>query len=639
MHPVLLCALTIAAPGPPLPRAVAWLGSWQAMRSPAVPAPAQDGRSSGDLDGVFDVAWQREGEHLAVTITRRTEAWCGRLCVEVPFPVSEAMLLGCRDLPVRVPLAGQPNGQRWWTWGRGDVLWAVAEAGAERPAMMVASLAHHGVFLLQRDDGPALQLALDAPKLGESVSFALRVRALGEPESLRAEARRWLGVGAEPPLDRAVADRLRAGGFIKVGGSGWAFETAAGQPYYAIGRNLAHLATLAPAEQEQLLDQVVAAKSNTVRLLLPDFHHMPTPTTWNDAGLLRLREAVDRCAARGVRVILCLEYSGAGNQFSNSRHLSDSAGDIYLRDDTFAVYRRRAEAVVTAFRDDPAVLAWDITNEPFVDADPRSQVLASGFRAWLRQRYGTLAGLQAAWGAAPDSFEAAALPQEEEYERQSTPAARDFFTFAQRLLAEGLIRRARRVRELDPNHLITLSGGFPRLLRGHRGAELFDFWAPHSYDLWVNGPVIDEHVAYLVQTLRWALPDRPRPVVLEEFGISEGPNYPEALRAEHIAQFLAAGQRHGLAGVMHWWDMTPAQDEAFATAAPYRLADRPGGPASGFLLPPEAEYVNVFYARYMTAAPGAGPGGAAGGRPRVRFVGTADEAPGLGPLATLRAGS
>jgi len=612
----------LAVTAPPLPRVAAWLGSWQAMQSPAVGAPERDGQGEGNLDGVFDVAWQRDGEHLAVTITRRTDAWCGRLSVEVPFPTSDALVLGCRDLPVRIPLAGQPNGQRWWTWGRGDVLWAVAEAGEERPAVMVDSLIHHGVFLLKRDDGAALQFGLDAPKLGESVSFELSVRDRGEPQALRAEARQWLGIGADPALDHGAAARFRTTGFVKVARDGWAFETADGQPYYANGRNLAHLATLAPAEQEALLDQVVAAKSTTVRLLLPDFHHMPTPDTWNAEGLVRLKEAVDRCAARGVRVIICLEYSASGNQFANSRHLSDSPGEIYLRDDTFEVYRRRAEAVIAAFRDDPAVLAWDVTNEPFVDADPKSKLLAEGFRAWQERRAG----------------EVLPMPSQADYEQQSTAAARDYFAFAQGLLADGLIRRARLVRQLDPNHLITLSAGFPRLLRGHAGAELFDFWAPHSYDLWVNGAVIDEHVAMLVQTLRWALPDKPRPVLLEEFGISEGPKYPAGMRIEHIAQFLAAGRRHGLAGVMHWWDMTPAQDAAYAAAEPYGLAPRPAGPTQGFLLPAEEEWNLVFYPRYMTRrAWGKQLAAAFDAGQELRVVGEPDEVPGLVPKQVLRA--
>ena len=142
--------------------------------------------------------------------------------------------------------------------------------------------------------------------------------------------------------------------------------------------------------------------------------------------------------------------------------------------------------------------------------DPTSKVQAVGLRAWC-------AGLRR---AQPPDAASPALPSVAEYEAQSTPEAREYWQWASQALADALISRARMLRKADPNHLITLSAWDPRLFRGRPGAEVFDYWSPHTYDLWLNGPLIERHVLCLVLGQRHALSDRPRPVVIEEFGMS-----------------------------------------------------------------------------------------------------------------------
>ncbi|MCC6444703.1 MAG: cellulase family glycosylhydrolase [Armatimonadetes bacterium] len=168
-------------------------------------------------------------------------------------------------------------------------------------------------------------------------------------------------------------------------------------------------------------------------------------------------------------------------------------------------------------------------------------------------------------------------------QEQSNRPAHDFFAYANALLADSLIARARMVRRADPKHPITLSHGNPRLLRGRAGDQVYDYWSPHTYDLWINGPEISHHALLLVESLRRALPGRPRPVVIEEFGISEGADFPEAMRAEHIRQFIEAARHRGAGSLLHWWEMTPLMYRIYVDASPYR--PRPTARLSPFIFP------------------------------------------------------
>lgn len=68
-------------------------------------------------------------------------------------------------------------------------------------------------------------------------------------------------------------------------------------------------------------------------------------------------------------------------------------------------YRRAAaaltEQIATRYKDHPAVVMWHVHNEYGCHNQPDySDGAAAGFRVWLKNRYGTLDGLNAAWGTA-----------------------------------------------------------------------------------------------------------------------------------------------------------------------------------------------------------------------------------------------
>lgn len=562
-------------------------------------------QGEGMLGTTYQLTWTRQGTHYHVRLTRQDEAVYWRLAVEVQFAREvDYLTLGYGDLPVPLSLqANRKSGQFYWFWENGRPNWLQSQGGGEPVAIVPEAATHHGFFLLRNPDGShGAQFALDAWKPGDSVEWAFRVEwgteatNLGRQDISPPPARLEDG-----PAEEVARSNPLGSGFIRVNAEGTGFQTSDGQPWQAMGRNQWVLPTLPPAEQERILRGMAAAGMTVTRCGLMDCLYRPLPGVWNEEALQRLRETVDRCAAHGIRVIICLEMSAAGYQYSTSTHLSPAWSDLYLHPETVEWYRETVRRVVAPLRHHPGILAWNITNEPAMEPSPNSTLQTTQFRAWLRQRYGTIEALRQFWQT-PDlpAFEAVALPTAIDCEQQHTPAARDYFTWSNAALAEGLIARARIVREADPNHLITISHGNPRLLRGHAGAEVFDFWAPHTYDLWANGPIISDHVLLLRASLEHALPDRRRPVIIEEFGISEDPQFAAAMRSEHIRQFREAVGRWGLAGLMHWWEMTPAM-EAVYTESPTAPWQPPvAAQHLAVYLPPSQEWQLMVYNVYMT---------------------------------------
>jgi len=580
---------------------VAWLGGWEALRAPAVDAPGSDGQTAGDLEKTFHVEWTRDGQALRAKVTKVEDAWVGRLAVEFRLAADAAtMFYGYGDIPVRVPLADVQKGQVLWAWEYGVPSWLIGEGPQSTAGAIIDTTNSHGFFVDRYPDGAfVVHVAVDWPKAaGESVEVDFRLAPGVTPEALRAERRKRLGVGQDPPLNEAKLSEIRDAGFVRVDSTGWGFETSDGKPLRILGQNTPHLVMFSPAEQERILARSEAAGITVTRLLIPDYVYRPTGAL-NEEAYRRLLATVDRCASHGIRVIVCLEYSACAQQYNLTIHHTANWCDLYLMPEMLEWYRSTVERVVAPLRDNPAVLSYDVTNEPDIAKSPMTPTLSAAWHTWLRGRYGTVGDLREAWGT-PDlaDLDAAGAPAQEDYDRQRTQQARDFMAFGGDAIGRSMVARAELVREADPNHLITLSAWDPRLMRGLSGAEVFDYWSPHSYEIYFVGPGISEQVMYQVGLLRRALPDRPRPVVIEEFGLFEDPKFPEPMRAEHCRAFLEAGDRWG-AGMMLWYDLTDGLLAEFAAASQRKLSARTEGPELAFYVAPSEECRVLIYPQYM----------------------------------------
>ena len=362
-------------------------------------------------------------------------------------------------------------------------------------------------------------------------------------------------------------------------------------------QNLPHLAMLSPAEQEKILAQSEAVGVNVTRFLIPDYAYRPLGA-YNPEAYRRLLATVDRCAAHGIRSVICLEYSGCGGQYNLTNHTTKNWSDLYLMPEFVNWYKGTLERVVVPLKDNPGVLAYDVTNEPDMALSPATPTQSSAWHAWLQGKYTTLAGLRDAWGK-PDlaSFEAADNPKQDDYDWQKTQQARDFLAFGGDAVGRSMIGRAKLVRAIDKRHLLTISAWDPRLLRGLPDAGIFDFWAPHSYEIYFVGPEISEQVEFQVGLLRRALPDRPRPVVIEEFGLTYDGKFPPPVQAAHCRAFLDAGDRWG-AGIMVW-DLLPEMLPEFKAVSQRKPAPPTPGPKLAFYVAPSEECRSLIYPMYM----------------------------------------
>jgi beta-galactosidase len=127
-----------------------------------------------------------------------------------------------------------------------------------------------------------------------------------------------------------------------------------------------------------------------------------------------LDRVLDLLHANGIRVDLANATASPPPWFSHQYPHSlpvtaDGVRHSYGSRQAFAAsspeYRRAAaaltEQIAARYKDHPAVVMWHVHNEYGCHNQPDySDGAAAGFRSWLETRYGTLDGLNAAWGTA-----------------------------------------------------------------------------------------------------------------------------------------------------------------------------------------------------------------------------------------------
>ncbi|HEX2916474.1 MAG TPA: cellulase family glycosylhydrolase [Chloroflexia bacterium] len=159
--------------------------------------------------------------------------------------------------------------------------------------------------------------------------------------------------------------------------------------------------------------------------------------------------------------------------------------------------RRYMSDIVTALRNDDRVLAWDLHNEP--------------------DNYGI-------WGTKNDPTAA--------------------LTWLNRMHSY--------IKELDPNHLVTIGMGRRESFyqvgkEGLSVLDLSDFISDHSY----NADALAEEIYELQERT-----GRKKPIILEEMGWPTGPSFStyfnESIQFDKYKKTLDVAKSHGLSGVVQW---------------------------------------------------------------------------------------
>ena len=142
-----------------------------------------------------------------------------------------------------------------------------------------------------------------------------------------------------------------------------------------------------------------------------------------------LDEAVALAARNGLKVILCTPTpcppAWLGEKFpeiylvgaDGRRKEHGTRANASLASDVFVSYTRKiVDELAKRYGQDPRVWGWQIDNEPEAPPD-YSPSARRKFQEWLRAKYGTIDGLDQAWGGAfwstrYDSFEQVLIPNE-----------------------------------------------------------------------------------------------------------------------------------------------------------------------------------------------------------------------------------
>ncbi len=266
------------------------------------------------------------------------------------------------------------------------------------------------------------------------------------------------------------------------------------RPFVAVGVNyFDHQTGWAPQLWRQFdpdrvrshLDMIRNQGFNTLRVFLTQHSFHREPGVVHDEGTAKFEQLLAMCRERGLYVIPTGpdHWEGVpewrkGDQFADERILDAEA--------------KWWRAFAGRFADEPAILAWDLFNEPTVTWD--TPAMREKWNSWLEREYGSAAKIATAWARPADEIGELgriAVPPTE-------PALNDARLFDYQRFRESVgeawtRRHVEAIRSADPNHMITIGhiqwaasiklpsvphyAGFDM----KAGAELVDFVTVHFY--------------------------------------------------------------------------------------------------------------------------------------------------------------
>ena len=195
----------------------------------------------------------------------------------------------------------------------------------------------------------------------------------------------------------------------------------AGEPYRIVGGNTYYLGYAPESVQNGVLDLAQSFAMNAVRIWA--FYDTPKPPGpwdisfqyWDDAqkapvlndganGLERLDRAIARAGERGIRLILTLtnnwqdfggmpcyaHWFGIDPRNKNQFYTDERCKQAY-RNYVEQIVNRRNTITGRLYRDDPAILAWELANEPRCENNGGVETLLG----WVDEMSGLIKGLDA----------------------------------------------------------------------------------------------------------------------------------------------------------------------------------------------------------------------------------------------------
>jgi endo-1,4-beta-mannosidase len=320
---------------------------------------------------------------------------------------------------------------------------------------------------------------------------------------------------------------------VRVAPDGRGFVTASGEPWVAFGVNYFRPGTgWAPQVWKQFdaeatrrdFARLKELGGNCVRVFLTYGSFYPEPGRLAPEGLAKFDRFLELAEEAGIYV-----HPTGPDHWEG---LPDWARGDRIADDTvLAALEDFWRRFALRYRGRNALFAYDLLNEPEVRWD--SPAMQAKWPVWLRQKYGTVEQLAAAWqrDAATLAFDSIPVPA-----REVGPGRElaDYQSFREEIADTWTRRQVAAIKAADPEALVTvgliqwsvplnIAGAWHySAFRPARQAPWLDFMEIHFYPF-ANGfyeyREEDEprNLAYLEAVVREVAPFR-KPVIIAEFG-------------------------------------------------------------------------------------------------------------------------
>jgi len=295
---------------------------------------------------------------------------------------------------------------------------------------------------------------------------------------------------------------------------------------------------------------------NCARVFLTAGSFQPQADSIEEAALEKLDALVKIARRAGIRLILTGpdHWEGQPAYWRPDRFAGDTA---------LAALERFWNVVGRRYKGEPAILAWDLLNEPHLPW--LNERWRGRWNAWLKKQYGSMDALRENWAGElteQDKWGDVAVPKNQP--DADNPRLRDWQRFREYLADEWVRRQVGTLRAFDPSHLVTvgyIQWSYPLVRSGapgrysafnpRRQARWLDFVTIHFYPTMgapfsVRNPKDgaeenwQKNLSYLQAVLAYCHVGKP--VVLGEYGWYGGgaPQQHPYLTEQQQAQWLSA---------------------------------------------------------------------------------------------------
>jgi hypothetical protein len=181
--------------------------------------------------------------------------------------------------------------------------------------------------------------------------------------------------------------------------------------------------------------------------------------TVDRAGIRQHIDAIEEYEALGIKVDLLLNWGGNEAALERhwpgiTRHASNGVAIDIDHPGTRELVSRVMAQLIPATRDQPAVLSWDLANEPFFDMRGWTEHTMRAYRAWLAERHGSIASLNGAWHTHHGTFKQVPPPKDKPRQRCAVGEWYDRVTFHNHRVASFFAFVAAEIRRHDPDAVI-----------------------------------------------------------------------------------------------------------------------------------------------------------------------------------------